>query len=430
MVQATERPTAVNEIASTQASVPTFQLQPRTEAGQHLVAIAEQHAADFATRAGEHDRDGTYPFENIEALKQSGYLYAPIPVELGGLGVESYHDVLVASSRLAQGDPSLTIGVNMHLAAVGNLSQRYRQAKADGNERRITAFGTMLAGLARGGQVLAAAVSEASQDLTRPATRAERTEAGWRINGTKIFATMSPAATAFYVATTHVNEDGEERYAYAIVPVDTLGVTINNDWDALGMRASGSHSVTFKDVDVPESAIRGGWPAGHLTPDFLEINMTPGLYHASASLGIAESAHATVLEAVTKKLAGGPPSAHTLITSSQNAIDLYAARSAFGRGAELVDQFFQTSRPDEWTLEFVASYAAQVQSAKAFINEAAVRIVDRALALSGGAGYMNKHSLSRAYRDVRAGAFMHPLGSNRAGEFIGQVTLGLKPTLS
>ena len=50
-------------------------------------------------------------------------------------------------------------------------------------------------------------------------------------------------------------------------------------------------------------------------------------------------------------------------------------------------------------------------------------MVDRALALSGGAGYMSRHPLSRAYRDVRAGAFMHPLGANRAYEFIGRIAL-------
>ena len=72
---------------------------------------------------------------------------------------------------------------------------------------------------------------------------------------------------------------------------------------------------------------------------------------------------------------------------------------------------------------------AEVQAAKTFINEAAVRVVDRALALSGGAGYMASHPLSRAYRDVRAGAFMHPLGANRAYELIGEVALGLEPSL-
>jgi L-evernosamine nitrososynthase len=56
-------------------------------------------------------------------------------------------------------------------------------------------------------------------------------------------------------------------------------------------------------------------------------------------------------------------------------------------------------------------------------------VVDHALALSGGAGYLNGHPLARAYRDVRAGAFMHPLGANRAYEFVGQVALGLEPAL-
>ena len=56
-------------------------------------------------------------------------------------------------------------------------------------------------------------------------------------------------------------------------------------------------------------------------------------------------------------------------------------------------------------------------------------MVDRALALSGGAGYMAAHPLARAYRDVRAGAFMHPLGANRAYELIGEVALGIEPAL-
>jgi alkylation response protein AidB-like acyl-CoA dehydrogenase len=58
------------------------------------------------------------------------------------------------------------------------------------------------------------------------------------------------------------------------------------------------------------------------------------------------------------------------------------------------------------------------------VNEGAARIVDRALALSGGAGYLNGHPLARAYRDVRAGSFMHPLGANRAYELLGDVALG------
>ena len=66
---------------------------------------------------------------------------------------------------------------------------------------------------------------------------------------------------------------------------------------------------------------------------------------------------------------------------------------------------------------------------KAFVNEAAGRVVDRALALSGGAGYLNGSTLGRAYRDVRAGSFMHPLGANRAYDYLACVAIGQPATL-
>ena len=69
------------------------------------------------------------------------------------------------------------------------------------------------------------------------------------------------------------------------------------------------------------------------------------------------------------------------------------------------------------------------QVAKTFVNEASVRVVDRALGLSGGAGYLNGHPLGRAYRDVRAGSFMHPLGANRAYDHLSHVALGEETSL-
>jgi alkylation response protein AidB-like acyl-CoA dehydrogenase len=50
--------------------------------------------------------------------------------------------------------------------------------------------------------------------------------------------------------------------------------------------------------------------------------------------------------------------------------------------------------------------------------------VDRALALSGGAGYRGGNPIGRAYRDVKAGTFMHPLGANRAYDYLARVVLG------
>jgi alkylation response protein AidB-like acyl-CoA dehydrogenase len=397
-----------------------IELAAHTEAGARLVAIAEELAGELAARAPEHDRDGTYPFEAIEALKVAGYFVAPIPVELGGLGVWSAHDLVVASSRLARGDASVAIGVNMHLIAVLNMERRRHVAVATGADRRARGFAASLERIARDGVVLAAAISERGQDLTRPATRATRTASGWRIDGRKRFCTMSPAATDLYVAVTYADGDGTDRYAYAMVPIDAPGVVVHDDWDALGMRASGSHSISLEGVELPESGVRGGFRAGDPLP-YMARNLVAGLFHAAASLGIAESADATARQGLAGRIDGD---ARPRMQVADNAVDLAASRGVLSRAAALIDEHRAAHPASEGSPEDLRALFAEAQAAKAFVNEAAARIVDRALALSGGAGYLNGSPLARAYRDVRAGSFMHPLGANRAYDYLGHVALG------
>jgi alkylation response protein AidB-like acyl-CoA dehydrogenase len=192
-----------------------------------------------------------------------------------------------------------------------------------------------------------------------------------------------------------------------MVPADAPGVVINDDWDALGMRASGSNSVAFDGVELPESGVRGGFEAGDPLP-YMERNLVAGLFHASASLGIAEAADATARRRVGDD-------ARARMQVADNAIDLAAARAVLSRAAALID--------DEPAAEVEALFA-ESQAAKAFVNEACARIVDRALALSGGAGYVNGSPLARAYRDVKAAMFMHPLGANRAYDYLADAALG------
>src|SRR2546423_7522507 len=140
-----------------------IELKARTRAGARLVAIAEDFSAQLATHAGEHDRDGSYPFEAIDALGAVGYFAAPVPIELGGLGVSSGHDLVVASSRLARGDPSVAIGVNMHLVAVHNMERRRQVAVAAGAQRPGPGLAPPLGQIAPGGAVPAAPISQPGQ---------------------------------------------------------------------------------------------------------------------------------------------------------------------------------------------------------------------------------------------------------------------------
>jgi alkylation response protein AidB-like acyl-CoA dehydrogenase len=402
-----------------------IELTAHTDAGTRLVAIAEQLSEQLGARAAEHDRAGSYPFEAIDALKAAGYFAAPVPVELGGLGVSSAHDLLVASSRLARGDASVAIGVNMHLVAVLNMERRRQVAAAAGADRRARGFASSLEQVAHGDVVLAAAISERGQDLTRPGTVATRTESGWRIDGRKMFCTMSPAATDLYVAVTYADGEAGERYAYAMVSIDAPGVVVHDDWDALGMRASGSNSISLEGVELPESGVRGGFRAGDPLP-YMERNLVAGLFHAAASLGIAESADAVARHGIAGRINGD---ARPRMQVADNAVDLAASRGVLSRAAGLIDEHRAANPASDGSPEQLRALFAEAQAAKAFVNEAAARIVDRALALSGGAGYAGGSPLARAYRDVKAGSFMHPLGANRAYDYLARVALGEETSL-
>jgi L-evernosamine nitrososynthase len=403
----------------------TFELTPTTRRGAHLVALAEKLADRIAPGAAVHDREGSFPFESLALVRDSGYLVAPIPERHGGLGVDSLHDVLVASSRLARGDAALTIGINMHFAYVLNVVRRWQVAEAAGNARRAAAFATTLGDLARNRVVLASATSELGQDLTRPTTVATRIGDGWIVSGHKVFCTMSPAADVLYTAVTYADDQGRDRYGYAMIPRDTPGVVVHDDWDALGMRASGSNSVSFEDVELPLDALRGGFPIGD-TAEYIDRNLLAGLLHTAAALGVAENALAVATAKLAKRTDLDP---YSQMFAAEADIDLSASRAVFSRAADLIDEHYRLHPTSLGTAGELTNLFAEAQRAKAFVSAAAARIVDRALALSGGAGYRNASPLARAYRDVRATAFMHPLGANRAYAFLGDLAVGREPAL-
>jgi len=226
------------------------------------------------------------------------------------------------------------------------------------------------------------------------------------------------------VTVTFKDENGIELYGYAQIDKHSTGVIVHDDWAALGMRASGSHSITLNDVRAPSSAIRGGFAAGELSQKWLEDYLSVGAFHAAATLGIAEAASAQVLRPADK---GKAPPAWNVIQAGEAAVELSSMRATLARAASLIDRYYATHPLADGSFEEVSDLFAEVQAAKAFVNRTAVSLVDRAMAMSGGAGYLSKNPLSRAYRDVRAGAFMHPLGANRAYQLIGEVALGLEP---
>lgn len=411
-----------------------FALQPRTAPGKRFVALTEQHAADFATRAAEHDRDGSFPFENIAAMQLSGAMAACVPEELGGLGVRSVHDYMVGMSRLGRGDGSTAIAANMHIFRPWRMTRLWEAAKAAGDMAHATGLERRLRRIGAGQLVMCACVSEAGTDILHPYLEATPTDGGWLLNGQKIFATMSPASQLLDISFRFRDAQGVERLAMASVPHDSSGLEIKYNWDALGMRASGSHDVVFTNCFIPDSALLdlGVW--GEWSEPYLTGNMILAMGLAGAFLGIAEAARDLTVAAVKTRRKG--PSGRTLAERSaiqhliaEIEIDLAASRAMLARTTIEADTFFDQHPAEGIPLDELHELMKDFQCSKWFVNRKAIDIVDRALTASGGAGYLSRHPLSRLYRDVRAGPFMQPFSPNEAFEYIAKVTLGLDPKL-
>ena len=413
-----------------------FDLQALTEPGKQMVELAEKHAADFAARADTYDREGAFPFENVAAMKASGFAAAAAPKEFGGLGVTSVHDCIVAMNRLGRGEGSTPLAFNMHLFRTLGIVRELRNAIASGNNIRQQRLEEVLKKIGAGELMISVANAERGADFRTSSTLATKVEGGWLFNGTKIFATGSPAADLLAVRARYENEAGEQRLGSAIVPVDRSGVEVMNNWNGLGMRASGSHDVVFTDYFVSDAEFDdiGEFGKYHAPVVLGASGATLGL--ASIFLGIAETAHQIAVSTIQERGRANAPM--NQVSIAENEIDLAAARAIVSRTAQFFDHFYQAGAAAETVAGVVPpsvnasatdmfQFIKNAACAKKFVMDKSVVIVDRAITVFGGSGYQATSPLARLYRDVRAGPFMNPWSTNQAIEMIGKVSLGLDP---
>lgn len=397
-------------------------IYPLDERQARFVGIARELAAKFHERAAKHDRAGSFPHENFEDIRAAGLPALVIPPEYGGWGANMLETVLTIA-ELAVGDGSTALSFTMHVQVMGNpeAEKNWPAAVYEKVCRGAVERGALINAIAsepamgspsRGGKPQTTATPVYANGATgKNGASSGQEPTGWLINGHKNFASMSP--TLDYMVVLASLDDGSDDTARFLVEPDDK-VEIQETWDTMGMRATGSHDVLFHDVFVPhEHMIVSSAKNEARQPS------NPGfsLNVSAVYLGIAKAAMNAALHFARERVptALGKPIAETESIQRQLGeaeLLLHHSFMHLYHTAELWDRF-----PDRR-----GELNASNITAKYLATNNAIQIVDKAMRVVGGAGMSRKFPLERYYRDVRGG-LSHPMNDEMALVRLGQMAL-------
>ena len=373
-------------------------------------ALTEDLIAQCGERAAAYDRENRFFDEDFQELKTSGYLKMAIPRELGGRGM-SLLEVCQEQRRLAYRAPATALAVNMHLYWTGVAADLRRNGDSSLE---------WLLREAAAGEVFAAGHGETGNDLPLflSTARAERVDGGYKFWGRKMFGSLTPVWTRLGMHAMYAGPDGP-MIVHAFMPRDTANYTIEDTWDTLGMRATKSDDTVLDGAFVPDQYIARVLPAGTADLFVLAIfawaeptfaNIYYAIGRRALDLAVQGVKKRTAL-AVTRSMAYHPEVQHCI---AEMALELEAIGPHLDQVAR--DWSEGVDHGAEWLMKLVAAKHHSVEGAK--------KVVDLALATTGGGGMFKRNELERLYRDVRCGGF-HPANTLLVHEIVGKTVLGI-----
>jgi len=378
---------------------------------QDLVELAGRLADTFATRAAEHDRESTFPFENYADMRAAGYLGLTIPEELGGRGAD-LGEMLLAQERLAMGCGSTALAVTMHVSPLGQVGALWRLNQ---DER----LGQFLREAATGEVVYASMTAERGHSILMTSnTVATPVEGGYRVTGDKIFGTESAICTHFSSMARVDDADGGSRVIIFRLARPVDGMEVKDTWDTMGMRGTLSNDWSMRDVFVPEDAVFHSYPVDHFDSVLLRMTWSWAMpAFGAVYLGIAGGAMAYARDQVQARGRENDPAVQTAFAEME--ILLETARAVLWRHT---DEVISGDLFEQFTVQ---EGMARTMLTKHVPCNNAIRIVDLALEVVGGAGFFRRSPLERMYRDVRAGVIM-PYNNPEARSLFGRNALGIE----
>jgi alkylation response protein AidB-like acyl-CoA dehydrogenase len=361
--------------------------------------LAREVGKEIEAGVADRDRSGEISRDAFERLREAGITGALVPSELGGGGA-SHAEMGQVLRELGRLDPSTAVSLSMHSHLVAAQVWRHKHGMdAEKILRRVAGDRAVL-------------ISTGASDWVGSNGSAQQVEGGYRVSARK---TPASGCEVGDILVTSIRWDGAPdgpQVLHCIVPFDADGVSIEQTWDTLGLRATGSHTVVLDDVMVPDAAVSLTRPADVWHPIWNIVVTAAIPLIMSAYVGITDAAVALALDAVSGRadphvlqLVGEMLNAHT------TAQDVVAGM--FGDSDDL--QFPHTDEVSSRTL-----------SRKTVSADAMIATVRLALETTGGLGYTRSSDIERLYRDVH-GCLFHPLPRAKQTTLSGREALGLSP---
>jgi short-chain 2-methylacyl-CoA dehydrogenase len=337
--------------------------------------FAEQRVAPVAEQL---DREHRFPYELVKELAGLGLMGLPIPEQWGGAGGDTT-SYAIAIEELARIDSSVCITVAAHtslgtmpILLFGTEEQKQEWLPDLASGRRLAAFGLTEPG--------------AGSDAAATQTRAELVDGRWVIDGSKIFITN--AGTDITACVTITALTGEGEVSNIIVPNGTEGYVISEPMEKMGWRASDTRELSFQGCAVPEANLLG--PRGQGLHQFLEILDGGRISVAAMAVGLAQGAFDLAVAYAKERQQFGRPIADFQAVQfrlADMAVEIDAGRLLTYKGAWLKDQ----GKP----------FGQEAAIAKLYTGEVSNRVVNAALQIHGGYGFMDEFAISRLYRDQK-----------------------------
>jgi len=329
--------------------------------------------------SAERDVTGQYPGELIRDLSSLGAMGISVPETLGGLGLPLAVQ-LAAIEEVAFADAALASIYTAHYLAVEALrvGASVEQSKS------------LLPGLAAGGQLGAFALTEpdSGSDIASMRTRAQAEGDGWKLSGSKTFISNAKEADLLVVFAKTDPGAGFRGISCFAVPGGSAGLNFSDPQDKCGLRSAPTYTVFLDEVAVPREALLGALGAGGKIA--LQALNGARIDIAAMATGIAARALHLAVEYATSRQQFGSPLA------GFQAIQLLVGEMWTLLRAARLSAWAAAARKDRGL-----DIREDASMAKYLATENCFRVVDHALQIHGGTGYMRETEIERLYRDCR-----------------------------